>query len=214
MKCTLTDHGIGVLLIVRGPGGFHGGRVIDALVSHVDIFPTLCDLLDLAPPPWLRGASLLPLVRGEAESIRDEVFAEVTYHAAYEPQRCVRTARYKYIRRFDGRERPVLPNCDDSPSKDVWLAHGGPTVRSRRRFSSIWSSIPTRRTTSPQTPECGTCLTMRGRLLRWMQATDDPLLQGPVPAPPGAVANDPDGLSPNEPTQPAEAFDHPWIPFD
>ena len=42
---------------------------------------------------------------------------------------------------------------------------------------------------------------MRGRLDRWMRATDDPLLQGKVPAPPGARVNDPDGLSPREPTR-------------
>jgi len=34
-----------------------------------------------------------------------------------------------------------------------------------------------------------------------MERTDDPLLRGPVPAPPGAVVNDVDGLSPNEPTR-------------
>jgi hypothetical protein len=39
---------------------------------------------------------------------------------------------------------------------------------------------------------------MRGRLDRWMHATDDALLNGPVPAPPGARINDPDGLSPRE----------------
>ena len=42
---------------------------------------------------------------------------------------------------------------------------------------------------------------MRGRLDRWMHATDDPLLRGPVPAPPGARVNDPDGLSPRETPQ-------------
>jgi hypothetical protein len=40
---------------------------------------------------------------------------------------------------------------------------------------------------------------MRGRLNRWMQATHDPILRGPIAAPPGAMANDPEGTSPNEP---------------
>ena len=40
-KATLSDRGIGVLLIMRGPGGFHGGRVSDALVSQVDLYPTM-----------------------------------------------------------------------------------------------------------------------------------------------------------------------------
>lgn len=38
-----------------------------------------------------------------------------------------------------------------------------------------------------------------------MRETDDPLRRGPVPAPRGAVVNGPDGLSPNEPTRPANA---------
>jgi len=65
MKCNLTDAGIGVALIMQGPGLFAGGRVIDAMVSHIDIFPTLCDLLGLDRPAWLQGRSLLPLLRGE-----------------------------------------------------------------------------------------------------------------------------------------------------
>ena len=101
--------------------GFRGGRCAMRSVSQTDIFPTLCDLLEIHPPGWLQGRSLLPLARGEAPEIHDAVFSEINFHVAYEPQRAVRTRRWKYIRRFDGRTHPVLPNCDDSPSKSVWM---------------------------------------------------------------------------------------------
>ena len=43
---------------------------------------------------------------------------------------------------------------------------------------------------------------MRARLDRWMKRTTDPILLGPIKAPPGALANDPDGISPKEPPSP------------
>ncbi len=202
MKCNLTDHGIGVMLIIRGHGGFAGGQVCDALISHVDLFPTICELLDIEPPVWLQGNSMMPLIRGEAEQIQDEIFAEVTYHAAYEPQRAVRTRRWKYIRRFEDRRGPVLPNCDDSFSKDVWMQHGwrDRPVASEQLYDLIFDpneahNLADDSSVVPALDE------MRGRLDRWMHATDDPLLRGRVPAPPGARVNDPDGLSPRETPQ-------------
>jgi N-sulfoglucosamine sulfohydrolase len=209
MKCNLTDHGIGVMLIVRGPGGFAGGQVCEALVSHVDVFPTICDLLEIEAPPWLQGQSMMPLVRGEgarssrAEEIHDEIFAEVSYHAAYEPKRAVRTKRYKYIRHFDGRERPVLPNCDDSLSKDVWLAQSwrNRAVEPERLYDLVYDPNETHNLVYRVAghPALGEVLIdMRSRLERWMQETDDPLLNGPVPAPPGAKVNNVDGMSPRE----------------
>ena len=41
---------------------------------------------------------------------------------------------------------------------------------------------------------------LRARLLDWMQATDDPLLHGPVEPEPGVEINLPDQVSPAEPT--------------
>jgi arylsulfatase A-like enzyme len=202
MKCNLTDHGIGVMLIMRGPGGFTGGRVCDAMVSHIDLFPTICELLNIEPPAWLQGNSMMPPIRGEAEQINKEVFAEVTYHAAYEPQRAVRTRRWKYIRRFEDRRGPVLPNCDDSFSKDVWMQYGwrDRPVASEQLYDLIFD--PNEAHNLADDPSVEPALDeMRGRLDRWMHATDDPLLRGPVPAPPGARVNDPDGLSPREAPQ-------------
>ena len=59
-KATLSDRGIGVLLIMRGPGGFHGGRVSDALISQIDLFPTLCDLAGIALPAAPAGPLAAP----------------------------------------------------------------------------------------------------------------------------------------------------------
>lgn len=200
MKCNLTDHGIGVALIMRGPGPFQGGRVVDAMISQVDLFPTLCDFLDMTRPAWLQGRSFLPILEGSTVEINDEVFAEVTYHAAYEPKRAVRTSRHKYILRFDGRSTPVLPNCDDSPSKDAWLQNGWSTraVPGEQLYDLVFD--PCERHNLVEDPAYAAELDdMRERLMRWMRDTNDPLLAGPVPAPVGAQVNDADGLSPREP---------------
>ncbi len=199
MKCNLTDHGMGVSMILRGPGGFSGGKVCDAMVSHLDLFPTLCDLLELKPPSWLQGRSMMPLIRGDAQSLNDELFAEVNYHAAYEPKRAVRTNQWKYIRRFDDRVHRNLPNCDDGLSKSLWLEQGwrDATVERESLHDLTFDPSETRNLAGdPRTRK--TLDEMRERLDSWMRRTNDPLLRGPVKAPPGAKVNDPDGISPKE----------------
>jgi len=141
----------------------------------------------------------MPVIRGEAKEINDQVFAEVTYHAAYEPQRAVRTSRYKYIRHFGGRKTPVLPNCDDGPSKSLWLSYDWkhqPVVEDRL-YDLIFDPLE-HNNLAADAAHKPTLDDLRGRLDHWMKATADPLLKGPVPLPPGAVANDPDGISPQE----------------
>jgi arylsulfatase A-like enzyme len=200
MKCSLTDHGIGVMLIARGPGGFTGGKVIDAMVSQLDIFPTLCELLRITPPPWLAGQSILPLMRGQVDQVHDEIFAEVNFHAAYEPQRCVRTARWKYIRRYDPRSGPVLSNCDDSPSKDVLLRQGWANrpLPAESLYDLTFDPQETNNL-ADQPQMAGVLQDMRDRLDAWMRRTHDPLLHGPLPLPPGARVNQRDQPSASGP---------------
>ena len=192
-KATLTDRGIGVLLIIRGPGGFSGGKVSDALVSQVDIFPTICDLIGVERPAWLRGRSLLT-------ETNDAVFAEITFHAAYEPQRAVRTKRYKYIRRFDnGHEGPVLANIDDSPSKDLLLDHGfaEASAAGGGLYDLVFDPNEAANIVASQ-PQVAAEL--RQRLTRWMEETDDPLLHGPVEPAEGSELNHPAQRSAADPT--------------
>ena len=199
MKCNLTDHGIGVMLIMRGPGGFTGGTVVDGLVSHVDIFPTICDVVGVSAPEWLEGISMCPLVDGSCDSIRDTVFAEVNYHASYEPQRCIRTKRWKYIRRFEHRDRPILANCDNSISKKVWHENGWLDDGYDEELLFDLAFDPTEACNRVTDPNCRDVLsTLRTQLQEWMKRTKDPLLQGPVAAPPNAVVTDPDAYGPRD----------------
>lgn len=200
MKCSLTDHGTKVALILRGPD-LEGGEVIDGLVSHLDIFPTLCDYLSAAPPPHLQGHSLLTITEKDVEQVRSSVYAEVNFHAALEPKRMVRTTRYKYIRRFGDYPQPVLPNTDDSPSKSLWLEHGWAerTLDSEQLFDLMFD--PNEANNLIENVRYQAVLAdMRVRLDSWMMETDDPLLRGKPEPPGGAELNPVNGLSPNEPT--------------
>jgi arylsulfatase A-like enzyme len=199
-KATLFDRGLGVMLILRGPGGFGGGRVHDALVSHIDVYPTLCELVGIERPDFLQGLSLLPLVRGETSSIRELIFAEMTWHAAYEPQRAVRTERFKYIRRFGERTRPVLCNCDDSPSKSLLLDLGWAEreVPFEQLYDLAFDPNEAANLAGDPAHEA-TLRELRACLEEWMHETRDPLLHGDPSPPPGAEINDPDQLSPSEP---------------
>jgi N-sulfoglucosamine sulfohydrolase len=188
MKCSLTDHGTGVMLMLRGPGGFDGGRVFDQMVTHLDVFPTVCELVGVARPSWLAGRSLLPLVRGEVAELHREIFMEQGWHEVAEPMRAVRTARYKYIRRHDP-VGPKLANCDAGPTRGVLEKAGwfdrdlGP----EQLFDLFLD--PQERSNLAQDPTmAGRLATFRQTLDDWMHRTHDPLLRGqPVP-PPAQVA--------------------------
>lgn len=54
-----------VPLILRYPGQLPRGAVLDSTVRHIDLLPTIAELLQLDSVPGQRGTSLLPMVRGE-----------------------------------------------------------------------------------------------------------------------------------------------------
>lgn len=199
MKCNLQDSGIGVLLSISAPGlGLPQGAVVDSMVTHLDLYPTICELAGIPSPDWLEGKSLVPLLRGQldatqADALHQEIFAEVTYHAAYEPMRAVRTPRWKFIRRFEGAFSTVSPNCDDSPSKAFLSAHAN--WRGRPHPEEALFDLfhdPQETDNLAQNAACREILhEMRCRLDAWMERTDDPLLRGPVPLPVGAIITGP-----------------------
>ena len=69
-------------------------RRVDGLVYHLDLCPTICELLGIPVPAGWDGASFAAAVRGEPFAGRDEL---ILSHGAYTYQRALRTAEHLYV---------------------------------------------------------------------------------------------------------------------
>ncbi|MBU0639434.1 MAG: sulfatase [Planctomycetes bacterium] len=65
-----------VPLIMRWPGVLPAGKRVPGVVSLVDVMPTLLEQLHMPPVLDVQGASLVPLMSGEAAGERRPAFAE------------------------------------------------------------------------------------------------------------------------------------------
>ena len=188
MKCNLYDSGSGVTLAIK-PAGGKCIQVCDHMVTHMDVFPTICDLMSLPKPDCLMGQSLRGIIRGEAtDAPHEEIFLENTYHAAYEPMRALRTSRYKYIKRYDPEfNNIVLPNVDTGGAKEFLLEHGWDKFEHQEEELYDLCFDPNERRNLINHPEY-TALAdnLRQRLADYMTQTNDPILAGYVPKPDGA----------------------------
>ena len=105
------------------------------------------------------------------------------------------------MRRFDEYPYPVLANCDDSPSKDAYLARGwARRPVARERLHDLFFNPGEGRNSIDDPAYADVVADLRGRLEAWMVQTRDPLLDGFLPPPPGARINAQDQLSADEPT--------------
>jgi N-sulfoglucosamine sulfohydrolase len=137
-KTTLYDPGIRLPLIVRPPGGERRGLVNDAMVSWVDILPTILDWTGVEPPVGpgaLHGRSLLPILADEHPNGWDHVYGSHVFHeiTMYYPVRMVRTRRHKYLLNLaHGLEFPFASDLYHSPTWQGVLRHGDGAMGRRR----------------------------------------------------------------------------------
>lgn len=116
-----------VPFMIRFPGGEYGGRRLSALAQFQDVLPTLLDVSGLGNyTETMHGRSLMPLIRGEVESVRDMVITG--YYEA--PDRCVRDEVWSYIRRPEG-EPDELYNLVEDPREQHNLIDEHPEEAAR-----------------------------------------------------------------------------------
>lgn len=92
--------------IVRYPARVKPGRTTKALLSHVDLAPTLLSLCGLAVPEEMQGTDLSGAVLGTADRGPDSAFFQIFVpfagDATPRPWRGVRTDRHMYARTQEG----------------------------------------------------------------------------------------------------------------
>jgi len=106
-KTTLYDPGMNLPLIVRSPDQAKRNLTTNAMVSWVDLTPTILDFAGIDPnqkrangtPYRFHGRSFLDHLSHPNPSGWDVVYASHTFHeiTMYYPMRVIRTKRYKYI---------------------------------------------------------------------------------------------------------------------
>ncbi len=98
-KWNLYDYGTRVPLIVTWPGKVEPGVRSGAMVSWVDILPTLIEAGGGDVPAGLDGQSFVKVLLGKTEEHRDKIFTTHTGDGVMNifPMRSVRTGNYKYI---------------------------------------------------------------------------------------------------------------------
>lgn len=99
-KTTLYDAGVHLPLIISTPNQKRRGITNQAMVSWIDVLPTILDWAGVKKPPVLTGRSLLPILEEETPKGWDAVYASHQSHEVtmYYPMRMIRTRTHKYIR--------------------------------------------------------------------------------------------------------------------
>ena len=153
-KQNLYEHSIHVPLIVRGPGLPKGKRV-DALHYMYDVYPTLCELVDVPIPVTVESRSLLSLMTGATTTARAHV-CSVYRHV----QRSVSDGRWKLIRYY----RPATGNVGTDQIQLFDLREDPWETRDL-------SQVPTQGERVQQLAEV---------LAAWQRSVSDPLADQPV----------------------------------
>ncbi|RKY59061.1 MAG: sulfatase [Candidatus Latescibacterota bacterium] len=126
-----------VPFMIRFPGGEYGGRKLDALAQFHDVLPTILDAIGLGKDTEaMHGKSLMPLIRGEEEFVRDAIITG--YYGA--PDRCIRDKTWSYIRRPEG-EPDELYNLVEDPRERKNLIDEYPEEAARlaSKFGSLYA---------------------------------------------------------------------------
>jgi len=182
-KCTLYDPGIKTLLLMSWPNSniIQQSAVYNQMISNIDLLPTVLDLIDAEIPNKIEGRSFLPLLKGQTDRFREEIYSEKTFHEIYDPIRSIRTEEFKFIINFEksktlyqigmdiqqdalGKNMLELIN-KPRPDEELYDLKNDPDEKTNLINNLRYKDI---------------ALELKDKLFNWMKQTKDPILKGKV----------------------------------
>ena len=203
-KTSCYEAALRVPFLVRWPGVSAAGLKSPAMVSSVDILPTILDAAGVDIPAHVHGRSLRPVARNRGAQWREHLAGEFHCHGArlFFPRRAIRDSRYKLIRNLrTGKAKPMTGiDADIGYQVSQQPKHAGTQIR--RVFDTLADppeyelydlhKDPVEFYNLADKPElAGVRKRMLGALGRWQGETADPFVD---PAYTEMVAN----LTPQE----------------
>ena len=144
------------------------------MTSHVDLTPSMPDLMGLPSPVRMEGLSFAPALRGQSLPSRKCIYAENV------ATRAIRTTKFKYVRNYK----------DDLPLVvAAWLRDRAYAVELAEELSPLpteelydLQADPMERRNLIDVPKLRPVRdNLRGELAKWQEATDDEILNGTIP---------------------------------
>lgn len=189
-KWTCYDEGLHTGFVIRWPGTVKPGRVTDAMCEYVDVTPTLVDIAGGKIPEGLDGRSFLPVIKGETDSFKNEVYGIQTsrgifFGPEYYAIRSIRNERYAYIMNLT--PEATFKCMSTNPKKGWWMSwkEKAATDEFARRQVERYQKRPAEelydivndpfqtRNLADDPQYAGEKARMRAKLLQWMESQGD-----------------------------------------
>jgi arylsulfatase A-like enzyme/Tfp pilus assembly protein PilF len=126
------DEAIHVPLIVKQESNVGAGRRVASVVQHIDLVPTILDLVKAPVPGGLRGRSLKPVLEDSGALPPAAVYSEALYaryHFGWSELTAITDDRYRYIKA----PREELYDLQHDPREQANIAAARPQPRQALR---------------------------------------------------------------------------------
>ncbi|MFX1601367.1 MAG: sulfatase/phosphatase domain-containing protein, partial [Promethearchaeota archaeon] len=182
-KCTLYDPGLKTLLLMSWPSSdiLQRNKVYNQMVSNIDLLPTLLDLIGAKIPKNIEGRSFLPLLKGEIDVFRKEIYTEKSFHEYYDPIRSIRTEEFKFIINFEKSE--TLYQLGMDMQQDALGKYMLKFINKPRPNEELYDlkNDPNEMYNLIDNPNYKDVVkNLKGKLYEWMKRTNDPILKGKI----------------------------------